>query len=102
MRETCVGPTDLPFSRAAPPHGEGRAARRLPRLTIVSAGAKCNRRDATELATAAAANGDASAATDSLLGGPLIQCQRLQDYSRACTLRYPPGSRISRAAETHL
>ena len=50
--------------RAAPPRGtEGRAARRLPRLTICSAGAKCNRRDATALATAAAANGAVSAAT---------------------------------------
>jgi hypothetical protein len=66
---TDVGPTDLPFSRAAPPRGDGGAARRLPRLTICSAGAKCNRRDATALATAAAANGAASAATASYLAG---------------------------------
>ena len=57
--------TDLPFSRAAPPGGDGRVARRLPRITICSEGAKCNRRDATALATAAAGNGAASAATAS-------------------------------------
>ena len=64
-RSRLVGLTDLLFSRAAPPLGDGRAARRLPRLTICSAGAKCNRRDATALATAAAASGAASAATAS-------------------------------------
>jgi hypothetical protein len=45
-----VGLTYHAFSRERPPRAEAEAARRLPRLKIVSAGAICSRRDAVKLA----------------------------------------------------
>src|SRR5438876_7119994 len=47
-----VRTTDQPISCARPPHAEAAAARPLPRLTIASAEASCNGRDAMRITPA--------------------------------------------------